>query len=64
MDAKPTQPSQRKTEKRQLTAGWLNFLFGGDSALSNSSGLMNGCASIKVLCFNPPHKKLRQPAKR
>lgn len=31
-----------KEEKRQLTAVWLYFLFGGDSALFNISTIMNG----------------------
>ena len=40
-----------KEEKRQLTAVWLYFLFGGDSALFNISAIMNGSASIELLCF-------------
>jgi hypothetical protein len=64
MDAKLIQPSLRKTEKQQLTAVWLYFLFGGDSALFNISAIMNGSSSIEILCFKSPHKKHRQAAKR
>lgn len=53
-----------KEEKRQLTAVWLYFLFGGDSALFNISAIMNGSASIELLCFKSPHKKHRQAANR
>lgn len=53
-----------KEEKRQLTAVWLYFLFGGDSALFNISAIMYVSAFIKFLCFNPPHKKHRQAANR
>jgi len=45
-----------KEEKRQLTAVWLYFLFGGDSALFNISAIMNGGVFIKLLCFNPSQK--------
>jgi len=52
-------PRQRK--KRQLTAVWLYFLFGGDSALFNISAIMNGSAFIKLLCFNPLTKNIAKP---
>ena len=53
-----------KEEKRQLTAVWLYFLFGGDSALFNISAIMNDSTSIELLSFKSPHKKHRQAAKR
>ena len=53
-----------KEEKRQLTAVWLYFLFGGDSALFNISARLNGSASIELLCLKSPHKKHRQAANR
>ncbi len=56
----PLIPHDRE-EKRQLTAVWLYFLFGGDSALFNISAIMNGSASIQLLCFNPPHKTIAKP---
>jgi ABC-type transport system involved in multi-copper enzyme maturation permease subunit len=50
-----------KEEKRQLTAVWLYFLFGGDSALFNISAIMNGSASMKLLCLNPLTKNIAKP---
>jgi hypothetical protein len=50
-----------KEEKRQLTAVWLYFLFGGDSALFNISAMINGSASIELLCFNPLTKNIAKP---
>lgn len=47
-----------KEEKRQLTAVWLYFLFGGNSALFNISAIINGSASIELLCFNPLTKNI------
>jgi len=55
---------QDRDEKRLLTAVWLYFLFGGNSALFNISARMNGSASIEHLCLKSPHKKHRQAANR